>query len=346
MQMAANVTPKFDQTDAAWMAHRYERTRDEIHFRHIVRADHATFPFLTEEYVGHLPPTPVARVQAVATMGDRQSPLHFIFHSAFCGSTLLCRAFDHHGVAMGLSEPPILNDIVGIRRRQEAAPKAVAQLLDEGMALLAREWAPGEAVIVKPSNIVNPLAAAMLSLRPHENALLLYCPLETFLSSVARKGMWCRLWARELLEGYLTDGSVDLGFAPNDYFRMTDLQCAAVGWLAQQRMFTDLTARFSPSRVRCVDSETMLGDPTATISALAALFEIDATNADIAAMASGPAFHRHSKFGQTFGPEQRRTESDMALAAHGDEIAKVTEWANAVARTAGVPMTLPFQLLG
>ena len=81
-----------------------------------------------------------------------------------------------------------------------------------------------------------------MALRPEARAIFLYAPLESFLISVARKGLGCRLWARELLEGQLRDGYVDLGFSSGDYFRQTDLQVAAVGWLAQHMAFRRLAA--------------------------------------------------------------------------------------------------------
>lgn len=330
----------FDAADPAWIAHRYERTRDEVHLAHVPRTDHGDFPFLTDEYVGSHPAAVMARADAVAMLGNRTAPLHFIFHSAFCASTLLCRAFDRPGIAMGLSEPAILNDIVGIRRRREATPAEVARLLDEAMMLMARPWGPGEAVIVKPSNIINPLAAAMLALRTDSRAVLLSAPLPQFLSSVARKGMWCRLWARELLEGYLIDGVVDLGFAANDYFRQTDLQCAAVGWLAQQQLFADLVERFGTNRVLVIGSEAMLADVPAQLAQIAAHFALDIDGDGVAAIANGPAFRRHSKFGQDFDAEARRREQQEAEAAHGEEIANVVTWTEAVAAAAGVAVAV------
>src|SRR3546814_1863477 len=80
------------------------------------------------------------------------------------------------------------------------------RVMDGALAMLARSFAPDEAVIVQPSNIFNPLARGALTLRPEARAILLYAPLRAFLLSVARKGMWCRLWCRELLESYLADG--------------------------------------------------------------------------------------------------------------------------------------------
>ena len=329
--------PAFDPSDPRWIAHRYERVRDDVHYRYVPRGEHGGFPFLTDEYVGDHEATTLGREASVQATAGGQAPLRLIFHSAFCASTLLCRAFDRPGLAMGLSEPAILNDIVGIRRRKEAEPKRIAQLLDEAMRLLARPWGAGEAVVVKPSNILNPLAAAMLALRPEAKAVLLHAPLPVFLGSVARKGMWCRLWARELLEGLLADGVVDLGFAPEDYFRLTDLQVAAVGWLAQHKLFADVEARFRDRMMR-VESEAMLVSPAEHIERIGRHFGLTVDAAMAAEIAGGPAFTRHSKFGQAFDAEARAAEKVAAEAAHGDEIAKVAEWARAVAQAAGVQL--------
>jgi hypothetical protein len=329
--------------DAEWLAHRYDAAADAVHLRRVPRARHSEIPFLTDEYLGSEPVQPVPFGSAVA-----QAPpgrLHFIFHSAFCASTLLTRALDVPGLAMGLSEPVILNDVVGFRRRG-GDPRAVARLLGGSMTLLARPFAPGEMVVVKPSNILNPLAAAMLQLRRDARAVLLYAPLPVFLASVARKGMWCRLWAREHLEGLLTDGAVDLGFTPHDHFRQTDLQVAAVGWLAQHALFAALAAAVEPGRVATLDSETLLAEPRSVLEALTRHYGARLDDPAIDAIATGPAFTRHSKFGQAFDAAARARESQAAAEAHHEEIAKVTEWAAAVAANAGVPMTLPRPLLG
>ena len=326
----------FDPADPRWLAHRYDGQGDAVQFRLVQRAEHSAFPFLTDEYVGDRPLRVQPRAAAVAASSSTQAPLRLVFHSAFCASTLLCRAFDLPGVAMGLSEPAILNDIVGIRRRREADPKRVAQLLDAAMRLLARPWGAGEAVVVKPSNILNPLATAMLALRPEAKAVLLYAPLPTFLASVARKGMWCRLWVRELLEGLLADGIVELGFAPTDYFRMTDLQVAAVGWLAQHRLFLDCRVRFGAERVIMIDSETLLAARAETLTQIATHFGLMLDDAQRTALVDSPAFARHSKFGGSFSAEDRAAERQAASVAHGEEIDKVSIWARAVAQAAGV----------
>lgn len=335
--------PRFALTDAEWLAHRHVEGQDAIRFRHVGRAEHRRAPFLTDEYLGDAGDLlDVGVAQCLAEVPPR--PMGLLFHSAFCGSTLLLSALDRPGVAMGLSEPVLLNDIVGFRRRG-AQPAAVARLTDAATRLLARPFGPGEMTVVKPSNVLNPLAELILALRSDSNAILLHAPLETFLISVVRKGLWCRLWVRELLEGLLTDRVVDLGFEPRDYFRQSDLQVAAVGWLAQHALFARLAAKLGPDRVRTLDSETLTTQPAAVLTAAARHYGLAASPVDLAEMAAGPAFTRHSKSGAQFDAAQRTDEYAAARAAHGDEIDKVLVWAAEVARSAGLSLQLPHALL-
>ncbi|WP_085808987.1 hypothetical protein [Sphingomonas sp. TZW2008] len=334
------VTPAFDPADPAWLAHRYDAASDRIMYRHVPRTMHRSGPFLTDELIGEQPQALLARPAAVAAARANPAPVHFIFHSAFCASTMLVRALDRPGVAMGLSEPVLLNDVVGLRRRSERQGADLARLLDDAMSLLARRWAPVEGVVVKPSNILCGLQRPLLALRADANAILLHAPLREFLISVARKGLWCRLWVRELLEGLLRDGLVDLGFAPENYFRLSDLQVAAVGWLAQHRQFAAL-ATHVPDRVRTLDSATLLTDPSRAIAAAERFF--GHTN-----MAATPnnALGRHSKTGAPFTAADRREEQRATQDAHRDEIDKVEAWALALAASAGIAITLPAPLLG
>ncbi|HKY81006.1 MAG TPA: hypothetical protein VJM09_05980, partial [Sphingobium sp.] len=208
--------------DPEWLAHRYDEQADAFHYRRVSRARHAEVPFAIDDYLGKEPNAVVIpREEAARQLGD-QAPLHFVFHSAFCASTMLVRALDRSGSAMGISEPVMLNDMAGWRKRGADVRKH-AVVMNDVLGQLSRPFGAGEAVVLKPSNVFNGLAMGALHIRPGAKALLLYSPLDEFLLSVARKGLWCRLWARELLEGLLQEGMVDLGFEARDYFRQSDL---------------------------------------------------------------------------------------------------------------------------
>ncbi len=330
--------------DAEWLAHRYDPEHDAIHFLPVSRELHGQAVFLTDEYLpAGLQPQITRRGEALAR-SPAVAPLHFVFHSAFCCSTLIARAYDSPGWAMGLKEPVILNDIVGWRRRGGRGPD-MAGVLDDVLTLLARPFGKGEAVVVKPSNIVNGLASAMLTLRPDARALLLHAPLRTYLASIAKKGMDGRLWVRTLLLGLLDDKLVDFGFSSRDHLGHTDLQVAAVGWLAQHALFAQIADTFGPGRVRTLDSGTLMTDPAEAITRLSGHFDLAIDDRRLDQILKGPAFNRHSKTGVQFAVDDRIDEQNAATGTHSDEIDKVAQWTQAVADTFGISLDLPAPLL-
>lgn len=330
--------------DPLWLAHRYDPGQDSVHFRHLSRETHRAATFLTDEYLpAGAPPTIIRRADAMAA-APVQAPLHFIFHSAFCCSTVLARAFDVPGRSMGLKEPVLLNDLVGWQHRGGTA-REIAPVLDDGLALLARPFSPGEAVIIKPSNVTNGLAPAMLTMRPNARALLLFAPVRTYLGSVAKKGMTGRLWARDLLVKQLREGLHPFGYSGEDYLGQTDLQVAAMGWLAQHALFARMVAQFGPARVATLDSERLMAEPQRAMAALVKMFGLSMDADAVAAIVAGPAFRQHSKFGNDFDAAARDAEVRAAADIHADEIEKVAVWADAVAKSAGLSLELGAPLL-
>jgi hypothetical protein len=331
--------------DATWLAHRYDPGHDAVHLLPVPRDMHRSATFITDDHLpSDLRPLVVRRVDAMAADPPR-APLHFIFHSAYCCSTLLARAVDRTGWAMGMKEPVILNDIVGWRRRGGQGAD-MTSVLDDALALLSRPFSSGEAVIVKPSTVANGLAPAMLTLLPSACAILLYAPLPTFLASIAKKGIEGRLWIRKMLTGILDDKLINFGFTPRDHLGHTDLQVAAICWLAHQHLFGRLVERFGAARVRTLDSATLTENPRAAISAMAVLFGRPLIPEAIDEIIAGPAFRTHSKFGSAFDSDNRAAEHRDAAKLHADEIDKVIHWTHAVAASAGTSLTPSAALLG
>ena len=327
------------------LAHRYDPNLDAVHFVAASRDLRRRVPFLIDENLpDHGKPLVLKRADAVAAAGRGDSArMGMIFHSAYCCSTLLANAYDRPGAAFSLKEPMLLNDLVGWRHRGADTARVGPVLADE-LTLLARPFEPGEVCVVKPSNVVNGLATAMIGARPEAGAVLLYAPLEIYLGSIASKGLWGRRWVRDLLLKQLLDGTVDLGFERTDYFLHSDLQAAAVGWLAQHALFARL-AQALPTRVRTLDSEVLLAQPVEALAALDALFGVGGSDADRAAIVAS-VFRRNAKTGDAFAATDRAAGQRDAAQLHGEEIGTVVKWAHAVAEQAKVAMTLPQPLLG
>ena len=325
-----------------WLAHRYDETSDRIRFVDYDREARASGPFLTDQYLPARAFTSLSRDEARA-QAPATAPIHFILHSGFCCSTLLAACFDQPGLASAFSEPMILNDVVGWRNRG-AVPAAVGSLLNDALSFLARPFPGDQASIVKPSTVVNGLATAILRLRPEARAVLIHAPLRDFLTSIAKKGLDGRLWARDLLLKMRREGLTrPLGFDDEGLFGQTDLQVAAGCWLGQQVIFAELTTTF-PGRVQTIDSAQFLAQPEAALLGAGELFSLPLSTQQVEAAMTGP-LRRNSKDRSAFSVGDREAEYARAIDAHGEEVRKVEYWTQEVARAAGIALQLPAPLL-
>ena len=327
--------------DGRWLAHRYDEATDSVQFRFVPREAQRGITFLTDFEIGDAPLAVHGREQCLAEVRERQLPTpRMIFHSAYCCSTMLARAFDIPGKSFGLKEPQILNDVVGFHGRR-GDRRQVAAAMDVALLLLARPLGDSEINVIKPSNLINPLIPLITAMRPEVRGLLLHAPLEVFLGSVARKEIEGRAWVRELMWKLIQLGQVDrFGFTEEDLYRQTDLQVAAVGWLAQHALFAEAASMHSG--YRSIDSEKLMARPPEAIAALTKQFQLDV---DPEQVAEGPAFRTHSKDRSDYSPDQRERDRQSGDALHAREIGIVLEWAERLASHAQVPLTLPSALL-
>ena len=323
--------------DGRWLAHRYDETNDSIQFRLVPREAQRELTFLTDFEIGDAPLAIHPRQDCLAEVHRRDlATPRMIFHSAFCCSTLLARAFDIPGVSFGLKEPQILNDVAGLQMRR-ADPRQIAAAMDIALLLLERPIDEGEINVIKPSTVVNPLIPLILAMRPELRGVLLHAPLETFLGSVARKEVEGRAWVRELMWKFILSSQADrFGLSDEDLYRQTDLQVAALGWLTQHALFGDAAAK--NANLRALDSETLMKRPAQSLSALGKLFDLK-FDADL--IANGRAFKTHSKDRTDYSADRRQEERDRGLELHAREIGMVMKWAEKLAQHAGIATSLP-----
>ena len=323
--------------DSAILLHRYDESADAFHFVRLDRETRRNATFLTDEYLpDELGPTVVARSDMPGAR-EENAPLHYIFHSGFCCSTLLARALDQPGVSTSLSEPTVLRDMSGYRQRANDDAR-VTEILEQTLDLLARPFETGEAVIAKPACTVNGLADSLLSMRADSRALFLYAPIRLFLNSIARKGITGRLWGRELFITTRKTAHVDLGFDDEQLFGQTDLQIAGLAWLAQNRIYETLLVDYGSDRIASLDSETFLAERVGSLTRIGRLFGLDMDGARAQAIADSAVFQRHSKFGEDFDVSKRQAEQAEGETAHADEIEKVAVWVETVGRGLNIPV--------
>lgn len=332
--------------DPNWLAHRYDEANDGFRFVRLDRDGHGAATFITDEYLSDTDQFQFVDRSAAEEAQIGAGPRHFVFHSAYCCSTMVARAFEIAGLSHGLKEPQVLNDILGWRRRgaSDAEIKTVLKLSTD---LLARPFGAGEATIVKPSNIVSPLAENLLELNPDAKALFLHAPIDGYLRSIAKKGLWGRRWVREVLLGTINDGYLIGGFVGQELLELTDLQVAALGWLSQHSLFNRLMDQFGAERIRTLNSEDLLSDPEAAMRKLFNLFGIALIPDALRQIIDGPAFNTHSKdAAMEFDAGARAIEQAKLAESYGEEIDMVANWAAAVAQSQGFDLRLRSNLLG
>ena len=111
-----------------------------------------------------------------------------------------------------------------------------------------------------------------------------------------------RLWARELFEGYLHEGFADFGYSGSEVFRQSDLQIAALGWLAQHRQFAALASEFG-TRIATLDADRL-----ASFRKLRAEAAYAERKADPLARASAVARHKTALKTMKFHPKSRNQD--------------------------------------
>jgi hypothetical protein len=268
-----------------------------------------------------------------------ESPLHFILHSGLAGSTLLARALWQPGVVTTLKEPPILTDVVAFSLVAHA--QKVAELSNLVASLLARSFGDGEAIVVKVSSVGNGVAGAMAASRPRSRILCLDAPLEEMLASLARRGLEGRSSGRKLFIGLRNSRLAELGFDGSRLFHQTDLQLAALAWLAIHRVMAE-TANQLGERVRSIASADLLNRPGEALAAIARHLDLDLP---VDQRLESGVFHRHAKTGEPFDAEVRARVLRGALATHGEEIHMVAKWARKVAEANSIAWDLPHPIL-
>lgn len=315
------------EADPAWLPHRIDVATRQVEFLRITRAELSAPAFLADRKPAAASERALLTFDVVARMQPRTGPVHFIFHTAFCRSTLLVRALDIPGVAVGLSEPGIIASLVN-------AGKAGTALVRPILDLLSRPHAEDETVFVKPTNHANRLMPALLAARPDAKAVLMTGGLAPFLAAVVRRGLMGRRWGRQLLLEMQSYAGMDFGMDARESFAMTDLQAAGLAWFLNQRWFAMHLAGGEGPRLRVLDGERFDAERARTLRAIADLAGAKLSRERAEVAANGPLFASHAKLGGDFASQLAEITSRADSPVIEEEITQVGEWIGMIAQQA------------
>ncbi|MDE1467271.1 hypothetical protein [Aurantiacibacter sp. D1-12] len=310
--------------DPAWLPHSLDMADGKMLFVKVSREVFTQSGFLADVKPDGADGAEWVPFDQVRAMTPATGPVHFIFHTAFCRSTLLARAMNIAGVSLGMAEPGILAQLAG-------AGDAAKDLVKPVCNLLSRPWGEGEAVFVKPTNHANMLLPALLSARPDAKAVLMTNPLTSFLKSVDKRALMGRRWGRQLYLEVMGYAGMDLGMDAREQFSMTDLQAAGLAWFLSQRFYTMLLASAEGERLRVLDGDRFALDRADTVEAVLELAGLVYDPQAVEAVVDGPLFLKHAKLGGDF------SEEEVAMApALEQEIGQVQQWLGMIAEQAGI----------
>lgn len=329
------ITPP-DLADPAWFPMDYDPQGDCLSMVH-AGVDAIT----AASFVDGRTPLSDQPAQRIAVADCTPSPhaAALLFHTAFCGSTLLARALQAPPAVMSLREPSALLALALASLKPEVFPSVqIERAARVTLGLLGRPWAEQGRVLIKPTNQVNRILPLLLRLSPHSRVLLLHSSLHQFLLSCLKKlpaaEERIRWMAQALLPG--TQLAQQLGIPLTHRFNL--VESAVLTWFAQMEIYAWALRADHADRVRSIDIDTLLAAPLHCVAAAAAHLRLPAACEGLEARVSA-TFSRDAKApDRAFDTAQRTHENKLIEQRYRDVIGPALRWAEqAIAPAAIVP---------
>jgi len=247
-------------------------------------------------------------------------PSAFIFHTAFCGSTLMTKALDAIFDCLPLREPEVLGNLLTYTNSQEIEQEDPAWL-DRILRLLCRRYKPDQTTVIKANDHSNPLMVKLLEC-PHDiPVLFMYTSLDEFVVACLKENNRCE-WVRSRykhvsahLPSTLTLPAGGLSIDDDDYAQM-----AAVYWCFNIALYQQAWQRY-PDKLRSLDINIMLAQPRKSVEACGHLFGLKLLDDIDVDKKINNLLGVYSKNNQlNYSPQQRIDDVAKLLAKYKTEI--------------------------
>ena len=232
----------------------------------------------------------------------------FIFHTAFCGSTLIADLLDQPGSVVSIKEPQGIRDLSEIKAYylDWMGLRQLQRMLVAYLTSMA-EWAASDHhILIKPSNLANGLAYDLVQETGGSKALLLSCSMKDFLLACLGKdrrllqlisneaGHWHRNFPHR--RSYTINTAV---------LKQNPLYGPAVVWHLQRLHLEQLRIRMPGRTSDLMDFGNFNADPAAFMKRVAEFLDVSLdTETVIKKLGS------HAKTGKPFSPEEECLRRD------------------------------------
>lgn len=330
--MTDSVTYNAIVTDPRWRLCALKPMESQLVFHYLDKSDIERENYIDHGYLNQKPGRYVSLPMEALFELTESKPLaktHYIFHTAFCGSTLLSRCMNLEGKSFSVREPNALMQLAEFKREQgdeiyqmEVWPR----LLRLVVFLLGRPFEQDAAVIIKPSNSMNNLIVDLMGLDCRSKALMMSSESQEFIVSNLKKAGY-QQFCQQLMALLAKD---HLNFSFNKDANLEELsgpQMANLVWALQQIQWNGSTSELDMNRFRYLNISEFLQKPQNSIAALSEFFELGFEPPEVSDIMSSQAFTSHSKEDRDdFSDQTKKQEDQQILLQHKDEIQYAENW--------------------
>ena len=314
-----------------------DEARDELEFRPVSKSIIINSPFLNTytRIPGSMDTFRVPIDDALSWEGDQPDlpNSRFIFHTAFCGSTLLSNLLAGAIPSLPMREPEVLGVLANLKAAKSKLtrqPERWSKLISFTLRQLQKSW--GELpVITKPSNWANPLIPDILRVQPDCQTVTISMGLEDFLIANLRGGKE-RL---ELLNHLLSVSAVD---------RCSVLEIERAGLSPTQRLLRLLTVVHDSQRnwlkkyvhdAEWLTLSELRSSPISTLHTAADAFQLKLDPALITPTMKRELSRNAKAPNKPFSARAEADENARLYSEIGDDLHQALDWRRAQLRDTG-----------
>jgi hypothetical protein len=273
--------------------------------------------------------------------GAPESHVGFIFHIAYCCSTLLARYLELLPGTFVLKEPFIPTQLAELNRvpwpSESGFDSKDATRLS--VHLMARTFDPHDRVVAKLADQCNAIAGALMAASmpspEARRAVFLGLELRSFLLAGLKTDQR-RAWVRRRAELAAQDVAPSL-LTDTDPKTLDDARACAYLWLAHGVLLQKLIAEVGPDRILVVDGESISDNPDHAVREIAEWLGLSPSDSGLRTAIGDQTAGRYSKDpSQEFSREHRQADLAAVYAKFGSEVESGLRWAGELAPRLGL----------
>ncbi len=270
-------------------------------------------------------------------------PCGIIFHTAFCGSTLLSRILEKVTSAFILREPRTFHSILHGQRRGTLSAAATADWTDTVLRLLCRTYSETHTAVAKLTDWSNGLMDVITRSRESSKSLFLYQSLPEFIIACVKhesRHPWIAGQYRSIA-AFLQAENAD---------RAQSIAEKAAGyWYFNLRSYREVAQKY-PDRIGALNFRQLLEDAGAVARSVADWYglNVDERRFDDKLQSVMGIYSKRAE--QRYSPAQRQQEMHRLAREHASEVSQGLEFMESrvgnMTAFAELPNTLSTSLTG